>query len=121
MKLPEGKKCYNAGKISGLSTLGAAAKFAKFDKIIKEQLDMIPINPMVHGLSWSKPWLFHIVYDLLLLLHCDTVLFQPDWVDSRGARIENFVARLFMKEVYYFNPPTENDGKSEHHEEEENQ
>lgn len=118
MKLPEGKKCYNAGKISGLSTLGASAKFAKFDKIIANQMGMIPINPMVHGLSWNKPWLFHIIYDLSLLLRCDTVLFQPDWVDSRGARIENFVAKLFMMEVHYFNPPTENDGKSEHHEEE---
>ena len=58
MKLPEGKKCYNAGKISGLSILGASAKFAKFDKFIATEMGMIPINPMQHGLSWNQPWLF---------------------------------------------------------------
>ena len=104
MKLPEGKKCYNAGKISGLSILGASAKFAKFDKFIATEMGMIPINPMQHGLSWDKPWLFHIVYDLTLMLRCDAVLFQPDWVESRGARIEHFFAKMFMKEMYFFKP-----------------
>ena len=104
MKLPEGKKSYNAGKISGLSILGASAKFAKFDKFIATEMDMIPINPMQHGRSWNKPGLFHIIYDLTLMLRCDAVLFQPDWVESRGARIEHFFAKLFMKEMYFFKP-----------------
>ena len=104
MKLPEGKKCYNAGKISGLSILGASAKFGKFVKFIPSEMDMIPINPMQHGLSWNQPWLFHIIYDLTLMLRCDAVLFQPDWVESRGARIEHFFAKMFMKEMYFFKP-----------------
>ena len=104
IKLSEGKKCYNAGKISGLSILGASAKFAKFDKFIATEMEMIPINPMQHGLSWNQPWLFHIVYDLTLMLRCDAVLFQPDWVESRGARIEHFFAKMFMKEMYFFKP-----------------
>ena len=104
MKLPEGKKCYNAGKISGLSILGASAKFAKFDKFIATEMEMIPINPMSHGLNWNKPWLFHIIYDLTLMLRCDAVLFQPDWVESRGVRIEHFFAKMFMKEMYFFKP-----------------
>ena len=104
IKLPEGKKCYNAGKISGLSILGASAKFAKFDKFIATEMDMIPINPMQHGLSWNQPWLFHIIYDLTLMLRCHAVLFQPDWVESRGARIEHFFAKMFMKEMYFFKP-----------------
>ena len=104
MKLPEGKKCYNAVKISGLSILGASAKFAKFDMFIATEMDMIPIIPMQHGLSWNQPWLFHIIYDLTLMLRCDAVLFQPDWVESRGARIEHFFAKMFMKEMYFFKP-----------------
>lgn len=104
MKLPEGKKCYNAGKISGLSILGASAKFAKFDKFIATEMEMIPINPMLYGLNWNQPWLFHIIYDLTLMLRCDAVLFQPDWVESRGARIEHFFAKMFMKEMYFFKP-----------------
>lgn len=101
MKLPERLRCYNAGKISGLSYLGALAKFNKYDQVIYDSIGMQPVNPMIYGLNPCRPWLFHIIYDLFLMFRCDAVLFQPDWVDSRGARIENFVAKLFLKEIYY--------------------
>lgn len=55
IKLPEGRRCYNAGKISGLNYLGALAKFRKFDEQIYSETGMHPVNPMVHGLKPCRP------------------------------------------------------------------
>lgn len=101
-KLPKGKRCYNAGKISGLNYLGALAKFEKYDKIIFENTFMHPINPMLYGLKPCRPWLMHMIYDITLLLRCRAVFFQPDWVESRGARIEHRIAVLFGKEIFHY-------------------
>lgn len=102
MSLPTtGPRCYNAGKISGLSYLGALNKFQKFDKVIRERTGMTPVNPMIHGLNPSSPWWRHMLYDLGLMVRCDMVFFQPDWVESRGAKIEHAVARLLGKTILY--------------------
>lgn len=102
IKLPEGKRCYNAGKISGLNYLGVLAKFRKYDEQIYGETGMHHVNPMVHGLKPSRPWWMHMVYDLHLMLRCDAVFFHPDWVESRGSRIEHFVAELFGMDIYHY-------------------
>ena len=102
MNLPEGIRCYNAGKITGLSYLGALAKFRKFDEPIMLKTGMNPVNPMVHGLKPKDPWLIHMVYDLHLMLRCDAVFVQPDWIESRGAKIEFKVAKLIGKDIYFY-------------------
>ena len=94
------KKCYNAGKISGLSYLTAYNKFDRYDFEILD-MGMLPINPMQDGLRASRPWWMHLVYDLWLLVRCSHVAFQPDWEQSRGARIEHRVARLLRKKIIY--------------------
>ena len=100
MKLSEEKKCYNAGKISGLSTLTAYAKFKDYDKLIQEEIGMSPVNPMIHGLNWDRPWLMHMIYNLWMLLRCDAVFFQPNYQESRGARIEYAVSHFFGKRIF---------------------
>lgn len=94
------KKCYNAGKISGLSYLDAYNKFDRYDKDI-ERRGMLPVNPMKVGLRPRRPWWMHLVYDLGLLIGCSHVVFQHDWEESRGARIEHCVARLLRKKIIY--------------------
>ena len=91
-------KCYNAGKISGLSYLTARYKFEKFDKTIKD-MGMIPVNPMEDGLKANRPWWMHLLYDLSLLLRCECVLFHPDWEDSKGAKIEFKIAKMLGKKI----------------------
>ena len=95
------KKCYNAGKISGLSYLSAYNKFEKHDKLIENQLGMRPVNPMIDGLPANWPWICHMVFDVCLLIGCSAVLFQCDFKESRGARIEHFFAKLFGKDIYH--------------------
>ena len=92
-------KCYNAGKISGLPYLEAFQKFARTDRIIRENLGYEPVNPMVQGIKADNPWWMHMVYDLWLMARCQAVYFQPDWTQSRGATIEMKVARFLRKEI----------------------
>lgn len=47
------------------------------------------------------PWWRCMVHDLRLLWKCGYVAMLPDWNESRGARIEHWVARLLKKEIIY--------------------
>jgi hypothetical protein len=98
-KLPDHPRCYNAGKISGMSYLQAYNKFLQADRHIV-RLGYNPVNPMICGLRASRPWWMHLVYDLFLLARCEFVAFQKDWLDSRGAKIEHCVARFLRKKIY---------------------
>lgn len=93
-------KCYNAGKIGGLSPIVANRNFSVADNYILSR-DMEPVNPMKVGLQYTAPYIFHMLKDLSLLLSCWYVCFQSNWKDSRGARIEHRVARLTRKKIIY--------------------
>lgn len=93
--------CYNSGKISGMSYLGAYRKFEEYDRLINSTLQMQSCNPMICGLRSSSPYWMHIIFDLYLLVRCDAVFFQPDWIHSRGARIEYRVAKLLGKKLFF--------------------
>ncbi|MCV7205284.1 DUF4406 domain-containing protein [Mycolicibacterium peregrinum] len=45
------------------------------------------------GGSSDKPWQFYMRLALRQLLDCDEVMLLPGWQNSRGARIEESVAR----------------------------
>jgi hypothetical protein len=44
-----------------------------------------------------KKWLFFMVSDLISLKKCDAIALQPNWEDSKGAFIEYFYAKFFLK------------------------
>lgn len=95
------KKCYNSGKITGLPYLVAYGNFQSADKEI-ELRGYQSVNPMRK--TWprqSAPWWLHMVVDLWKMLWCDTVFFQRNWSDSRGAQIEFQVALALNKEIIY--------------------
>ena len=94
-------KCYNAGRISGLSYLKAYNTFDVYDKK-RAEMGMTPVNPMKEGLRPSRPWWMHMIYDLWLMAGCSYIHFQPGWENSRGARIEFAVARFLRKEIVYY-------------------
>lgn len=95
------RKCYNSGKISGLPYLTAYNNFLDADRLIREH-GYEPVNPMKERwLRPSAPWLLHMAVDVWHLLWCGAVLFQKNWADSRGARIEYFIALRLNKELIY--------------------
>lgn len=94
------KKCYIAGRITGLSKMEYSANF-DYATIEVTKLGYTPINPVrIHvGKKWS--WIRFMVADIRLLLPCQAIFMQRNWKESRGARIERFVARLTMKTIIY--------------------
>lgn len=94
------KRCYNSGKISGLPYNVAYLKFEEAGYVI-ESMGYESVNPIKRGLKASAPYWAHIVFDLWLLVWCRAAYFQSDWKDSRGAKIENRVAVLLNKELYF--------------------
>lgn len=91
------KKIYISGKISGLDIYYAKRKF--FESWIDQYVgDVTPINPFdVKPLFGINKWIFYMIADIWVLLKCDAILLQPDWIDSRGSKIEVIVAILTGK------------------------
>ena len=93
------KKCYNSGKISGLPYLVAYNNFLAADRMI-EELGFESVNPMKEKwLKPSAPWILHMIVDIWKMLWCNTVYFQKNWTDSRGAQVEFYVALNLNKNM----------------------
>ena len=93
------KRCYNSGKISGLPYLVAYNNFLAADRRI-EELGFESVNPMKEKwLKPSAPWILHMIVDIWKMLWCNTVYFQKNWTDSRGAQVEFYVALTLNKKM----------------------
>jgi len=93
-------KIYISGKITGLSDVKVCIKFSKtyYDLMFKYRCKII--NPYkIKPLFGIKKWFCYMVPCIFALLKCDTILLQPDWIDSRGAKIELIVAILTKKKI----------------------
>ena len=93
-------KIYIAGKITGLDYKEAIKAF--FDaEILLRGLGHDPVNPVKHnGLDLAganKPadgftWADYMKADIPLLLGCDAIYLLSNWADSKGARLEKYIA-----------------------------
>lgn len=103
-------KIYIAGKISGLSYSEAVAKFAKAADLLR-RLGHEPVNPMeVNGLDGDGkeyPWAEYMKRDIPILLDCDAIYLLPDWQDSKGARLEKYIADELGMLIVYETKPVE--------------
>jgi hypothetical protein len=93
-----GKKVYISGKITGLPFSEALAKFRRAEIYILEQGDE-QFNPM---LTFYDNWNEAMVYCIENLLNCDEILMLHDWKDSKGARIEHFIAETIGMKITYW-------------------
>lgn len=101
MKTKDKQKCYNSGKISGLSYLEAYNNFLEADSEIALR-GYTSVNPMKEcWLKPSAPWLLHMVVDVWKMLGCKAVFFQRNWAESRGACIEFQIALALGKDLIY--------------------
>jgi hypothetical protein len=94
------KKIYISGKISGLDAGMAEEKFTESWRKQMRLKKYLPLDPfMIKPLFGIDEWIFHMIADILVLLKCDAILLQPDWIDSRGSKIEVVVAILTRKQI----------------------
>ncbi|WP_314771659.1 DUF4406 domain-containing protein [Capnocytophaga sputigena] len=84
-------KIYISGKISGTDLTETRKRFAAVAKAMK-RLGYEPVNPLENGLSEQDTWEVHIIKDIATLLQCKAIYMLQGWKDSKGARIEHYIA-----------------------------
>lgn len=97
-------KVYISGKISGLEKEEYDENFRiarrAFWSIFPEfGISQIILPTQIKPLFGIKSYWFYMASDIYQELKCTHVVFQKNWIDSRGARIEMIVAILFNKKI----------------------
>ena len=95
-------KVYVSGKISGLQPAVYTAKFNRAVERIKENYEWVAIfNPCdITPLFGIKKYWFFMIADLyVLIFKCNSIYLLDNWKDSRGAKIELFIALLLNKKI----------------------
>lgn len=93
-------KIYISGKISELPDYEVKEKFEQAEALIRS-LGHEPVSPVKNGLLPSSPWKEHMVADIRLLFGCKAIYMLPDWMESRGARIEYKIAEEIGMNIIY--------------------
>lgn len=87
-------KIYISGKISHLPFDAVQIKFAAaVDSLIKRFPTAKIINPLDINPSKDIAYKDAMIADLIELWDCTHIFMLSDWKDSRGARIEHFIAQ----------------------------
>ena len=85
-------KIYISGKISGIPLDEARIKFENAESDITG-IGETPVNSMKIGeYHPDKLWHEYMIEDISELFKCDAILLLPCWAESKGARIEKFIA-----------------------------
>ena len=93
-------KIYISGKISDTNLTETRKRFAAVAKAMK-RLGYEPVNPLENGLSEHDTWEAHIAKDIADLLQCKAIYMLQDWQDSKGARIEYYIAAEIGMPITY--------------------
>lgn len=93
---------YLSGKISGVKVEHYTINFnsSRFALIMSHYFcqDDKVINPLnLVPFLGIKTWLCYMITDIYNLLKCDAVVYQPNWVESKGAKVEMWFALLTNK------------------------
>lgn len=79
--------CYLAGKVTGLDYGEVYAKF-KIKEIEMERKGFYVLNPCSF-INAQEDWAYAMRISVILLACASVADFQPDWIDSKGARLEH--------------------------------
>ena len=93
-------KVYISGKITGLPCDEVKEKFVWAAEQIR-RLGFTPISPINKDLPYDADWHEHMVQDIKLLLDCEAIYLQIDWKNSKGAQIEQYIAKEMGMLIIY--------------------
>ena len=103
-------KIYISGRITGLNPKEYIYNFRQREiKLRCERIKSgyrkydIVINPLnITPLFWIKSWFFFMVSDIFqLVVFCNSIYMLKNWKQSRGAKIEHFIAKLLKYTIRY--------------------
>lgn len=99
------KTIYISGKITG--TDDYEVKFASVQKKLEEQGYFV-LNPVELGkclqnemASEVPSWNDYMKTDLCAMMNADTIYMLKDYKESKGARLEHFLAKILKYEIIY--------------------
>jgi len=90
-------KVYISGKITGDENY--RSKFAKAERVLRFA-GFNPVNP-TKGEPENREWQWYMRRDIKKLCNCDKICMLYDWQESKGATIENSIARELGMPVMY--------------------
>ena len=93
-------KIYISGKISGTNLTETRKRFAAVAKAMK-RIGVEPVNPLENGLSEHDTWKAHMLKDIADLLQCKAIYMLQGWKESKGARIEYYIATKIGIPIMY--------------------
>ena len=93
-------KIYISGKISGTDLTETRKRFAAVAEATK-RLGYEPVNPLENGLSEHDTWKAHMLKDIADLLQCKAIYMLQGWKESKGARIEHYIATEIGLPIMY--------------------
>lgn len=95
-------KIYISGKITGLPIEEAKQRFDDAENLLMAlNTFQEVVNPMKNGLPETATWKQHIIHDISMLLECDAIFMTDNWIDSKGARIEYFIASEMGMKIFF--------------------
>lgn len=92
-------KIYISGRITGIE-LHAEQLFDKAEKMLVD-MGYDVVNPMKLPHEHDQEWKDFMKEDIKHLMQCDIIYMLPNYSDSRGARIELFLAGELSMTVYF--------------------
>lgn len=94
-----GNRVFISGKISGMHHDTVRKNFAGVSRKL-ENLGYEVVNPTrICKKDWC--WLLCMTVCLWNLMKCDTVYFMKNYTESKGAKIEHWLAEKLKKEIIY--------------------
>lgn len=93
-------KIYISGKISGTNLTETRKRFASIAKAMK-RIGVEAVNPFENGLTEHDTWKAHMLKDIADLLQCKAIYMLQGWQDSKGARIEHYIATEIGLPIMY--------------------
>jgi hypothetical protein len=92
-------KIYIAGPMSGLPEHNFPAFNAAARQLRALGYDVLnPAEQAFNG-DLTKPWEYYLRRDIPLLCRCDAVALLPEWSESRGAKLELYIAAQLGMDV----------------------
>jgi hypothetical protein len=88
----EKRSVYISGKITGLEVAEFEKNFSDAEETLKEMGFAEVINPCTLDHCHGKTWEEYMLEDIKALFYCDAIYMLSNWKQSRGARIEFFIA-----------------------------
>lgn len=94
-------KLYIAGPMTGYPD----HNFPAFNAMAKNlrELGFEVVNPAELVEDTTQPWEFYMRRDIPLLCQCDGIVLLPGWQHSRGAQLEQYIARALKMGAVQWN------------------